>query len=129
MDFLGKGYAYPMQVAGDGKFRLVQGLNKVRAGIYCILDTPVGTRIGLRDFGCRIHELNFENDEDMTAEVAKFYVQEALNQWEPRIEEITEDNVKVWFEESKMLISITYNVKNYNVEDNIVFPYHIKGAA
>lgn len=126
--FLGRGYDYPLKLAGDGKFKMVEGPEKVRASIYAILDTPVGTRIMLREFGCRIHEINFNNDEDVTAALAEFYTREALEQWEPRIE-VPEDGISITFQDSKMYIHIRYTIIETNTEDNMVYPFHLEEVA
>lgn len=127
-DFIGKGYAYPLQLGGDGKFKVVTGDDKVKASIAAILDTPVGTRYMLRDFGCRIHELNFENDTTVTATLAEFFVREALERWEKRIT-IPDDGIIIVFEDDIMWIDITYTLNETNSEENMVYPYYIQEAA
>lgn len=128
-NFLGRGYDFPLRIGGDGKFKMVSGNDKIKASIRAILSTPVGTRIMNREFGCRIHELNFDNDQDITAVLADYYTREALVRWEPRIiipDE--EEGIVVWFEGPKMFISITYTIIETNTEDNIVYPFHMKEA-
>lgn len=127
-DFIGTGYAFPLQIGGDGKFKLVSGDEKINASLAAIFTTPTGSRIMLREFGWRGHELNFENPDDVVIELARFYSVEAIERWEPRIE-VTEDDVEIEIDEDVMLVRITYSVRDSNVEGNFVYPHHRKGAA
>jgi len=128
-DFIGRGFDFPLQLGGDGKFRLVTGNDKIKASLRAILSTPVGERIMNREFGCRIHEINFENQTPATTALAQFYVMQAIQRWEPRIT-VEDDGVEVAYDEADVYISITYTINESNTEDNVVFPYaELRGAA
>jgi len=128
-DFIGRGFDFPLQLGGDGKFRLVTGNDKIKASLRAILSTPVGERIMNREFGCRIHEINFENPTPATTALAQFYVRQAIQRWEPRIT-VEDDGVEVTYDEADVYISITYTINESNTEDNVVFPYaELRGAA
>lgn len=127
-DFIGSGYDFPLRLGGDGKFQMVSGDEKINASLAAIFMTPTGSRLMLREFGWRGHELNFENSDDVVIELAKFYTVEAIERWEPRIE-VTEDDIEVEMGDDVMFIKITYTVRDGNVEGNYVYPHNIRGAA
>ena len=43
------------------------------------------------DYGCDIHRLIFSPNDDTTAGLAIYYVQRALDRWEPRVEVLQPD--------------------------------------
>lgn len=62
--------------------------------IYNILMTPKGTLPGKPLFGSRIHELLFNQIDDMTISLLKSIIKEAIQDWEFRIN-ITDIDVTV----------------------------------
>lgn len=127
-DFIGTGYAFPLQTGGDGKFKLVSGDDKINASLAAIFTTPTGSRIMNREFGWRGHELIFENPDDVVIELARFYSVEAIERWEPRIV-VTDDDIEIEMDEDVMFVKVTYTVIDSNVEGNYVYPHYLRGAA
>jgi len=73
--------------------RIKTDVDLINEGIYRVIRTHAwspetktgGERVGQPDFGSRLHELPFEQNDYITHELAKRFIQEALERWEPRI--------------------------------------------
>jgi phage baseplate assembly protein W len=127
-DFLGVGWAFPVELDARRRFALARHERDIEQAIQMILLTPPGQRVMRPTFGCQIHELIFAPNDSTTAGLAAYYVQDALVMWEPRIEvtdvqvEIDPDN------QERMLITISYDIKATHDSRSLVFPfYHIPG--
>src|SRR5881392_1818175 len=84
-DFLGVGWAFPVQVDARGRIALARHERDIEEAIRLILLTPPGQRVMRPEFGCRVHDLIFAPNDATTAGLAAYYVEEALGMWEPRI--------------------------------------------
>src|SRR5688500_12417553 len=84
-DFLGVGWAFPVQLDARRRFALARHERDIEEAILMILLTPKGQRVMRPEFGCRIHDLIFAPNDDTTMGMADYYVREALAFWEPRI--------------------------------------------
>jgi phage baseplate assembly protein W len=127
-DFLGTGWAFPVQIDAHGRIALAHQERDIEEAIRIILLTPKGQRMMRPEFGCQIHDLLFASDDASTAGLAAYYVEEALGMWEPRIR-VLEANVQPDFEHrGRLLIDITYEIKATHDRRSLVFPfYHIPG--
>ena len=125
--FLGRGLRFPLQTEA-GKVATVEGDESIREAIYIILSTPLGERVMNLDFGCRIHELLFAPNNNSTSHLAVFYVKEALQKWEPRIEV---NEVKAGFDPvhtNLLQIDIHYTIRSRNTRANLVYPFYLQGG-
>ncbi len=59
---------------------------KIVQSIEIILLTEQGTRFFMPQFGSRLHLLLFEMNEELTEDLAKIIVREAIETWEDRVE-------------------------------------------
>src|SRR5215213_8728668 len=110
-DFLGSGWAFPVRLDERRRVELVGGARDIEQAILIILLTTRGQRPRRPEFGCRIHDLVFAPNDGTTAGLARYYVEEALAMWEPRI---TVRDVAVAPDaqaSERMLITITYEIK------------------
>ena len=78
------------------------------------------------DFGCRVHELIFAPNNQNTASLASFYVQEALVKWEPRIREVYVDAQPDPMNDNALQIDVRYKVIVTNSVGNMVFPFYLR---
>ena len=123
--FLGTGWKYPLKIDKRGDVSLSQYEENVKESIWIILSTAPGERLMHPDFGCNIHELIFAPNDASTAGLARFYVEDALVRWEPRIDV---EAVEVQADLSKpelLLISIRYQVRTTDSRFNLVFPFYL----
>ena len=124
--FLGRGWSFPPNVESDGKIGMVAYEEDIRQAIRIILGTNPGERVMRPDFGAGLNVYVFEPVNRTTIELVKTRVEEALIDWEPRIdvEEVivtTDEN-----ELNKLLIDVTYRVRATNSLYNLVYPFHLQ---
>lgn len=123
-DFLGSGWAFPVQVVG-GKVAMAAGELDIRQAIGLILDTAFGERLMRPDFGCAIQELVFAAQNETTYHLAAHYVQKALAEWEPRIEVEAVRAARDPARAAVLLISIDYVIRSKNQRANLVYPFYL----
>jgi uncharacterized protein len=123
-DFLGSGWAFPVEVDQRGRIALASQETDIEQSIRIILLTPKGQRTMRPDFGCHIHELVFAQNDGATAGLAVHYVTEALNMWEPRIRVIEVKASSDESDPSRLLIDIEYEIKATFDRRSLVFPFY-----
>jgi phage baseplate assembly protein W len=126
-EFLGQGLAFPLQINQQGGIALARGEHDIEQAIRIILGTAPGERVMRPEFGCRIHELVFAPDNAATRGLAVYYVEEALERWEPRI---TLQQVNITSEPQQdgvLLVEIKYLIKDTYDERSIVYPFYLTG--
>ncbi len=126
-EFLGQGWNFPTQINSRGGIGLVGGEHDIEQSIRIILETSPGERVMRPEFGCRIHELVFAPNDAATEGLLIHYIEEALAQWEPRIEvqevEIDSDSQN----SATLLAEITYLIKDTHDPRSIVYPFFLMG--
>jgi uncharacterized protein len=124
--FLGKGWAFPVQLNTDREVLLLSDEEKIAEAIQIILCTAPGERLMHPDFGCGIHDYVFAPNNVRTAGLIRFHVEDALNRWEPRI---NLEEVQVQpdpGDPAVILVSITYRVKSTDSRYNMVYPFYLE---
>lgn len=124
-DFLGKGWRHPVSIK-NGKIVSSVGEDSIKEAIIIILSTAKGERVMRPDFGCKINELVFAPNNNSTASLVNFYIKEALQKWEPRIEVL--DVSAAPDEDEKIIVNIEYLVKTTNTKSNLVYPFYLDGS-
>lgn len=125
-EFLGTGWSFPIQADPlSGRIRTVSQEEDIQQAIRLILMTRPGERVMRPEFGCRIYEYLFGTADYTSLSGMRHAVEEALENWEPRI---TEVNVNVRLENGEsgfILIEIDYRVRTTNNPYNLVFPFYL----
>ena len=124
-DILGRGFAFPLQVNTVGGIRESMLAQKVEQSILIILGTQHGERVMRPTFGCNLRSLVFAPNNAATASLARFYVEEGMTTWEPRI---VLDDVRVENDNrnGRLLISIDYRIKSTYESRNLVYPFYLQ---
>jgi len=123
-DVLGTGWAFPPRVDARGRVAFARQERDVEEAIRIILLTPKGQRVMRPEFGCRIHDLAFAPNNASLTGLASYYVEEALNMWEPRIR-VEEVRARVDVETpERLLIDIKYQIKATADRRSLVFPFY-----
>ena len=122
--YLGRGWAFPLQLNVQGGIQLRSEAQKVRESIWLILRTELGERVYRPDFGSRLSELMFAPMSTDTLLEIRLYVREALEKWESRIllDRVITDADPV---RGRVDIIITYRLKNYLDIHNFVYPFYL----
>ena len=98
------------------------GFEKIHHSIFTILSTRVGERIFLPEFGSRLHFLIFEQNNAVFADLADFYIRDALKKWEKRID-VTKVYINIIQKGNVVPIRIYYKIRNSNISGSYVYPF------
>jgi Phage baseplate assembly protein W len=90
-----------------------------------ILGTQHGERLMRPTFGANLKSLVFAPNNPATAHLARFYVEEALRTWEPRIL-VNEVHVQNDDAGGRLTIEIHYRIKATNEPQNLVYPFYLQ---
>jgi len=126
--FLGVGWAFPPQLEADSTIAMVAYEEDIRQAIIIIMETEPGERVMRPDFGAGLNRFVFEPLNTTTMALIQKRVEEALIDWEPRIDVI---EVKVTMdqnEQNKLWIDMIYRVRATNTLHNLVYPFYLKEA-
>jgi uncharacterized protein len=125
VEFIGRGWAFPVHTDATGSVALVGGDREIVESIRLILGTAPGERPMRPEFGCAIHDLVFAPADAATAGQIAYEVRVSLEKWEPRI---TLTDVVVSFEaveSGTLFIDIRYTIRDTNDPRNLVFPFYV----
>jgi uncharacterized protein len=125
-EFLGKGLRFPVSINLNGGVSSSVLEENVRQSIFVILGTAPGERIQRPDFGCRIHDLMFAPNTDITAARAEVYCEEAIYKYEPRVEKVVVRAAPNSDQPNRLDIRIEYVVAGKNDKRNLVFPFYLR---
>ena len=124
-ELLGRGWKYPFMLDERHEVALSEGEDDIQEAIWIILSTAFGERLMHPDFGCGIHDLVFAPNNTGTAGLARYYVEDALVRWEPRID-IEEVEVQADPAQPELLlISVSYRVRSTDSRYNLVYPFYL----
>ncbi|MHB9131177.1 MAG: GPW/gp25 family protein [Armatimonadota bacterium] len=127
-DLLGQGLQYPFHFHRQfGGASISTATSRDHAHIHESLRQILGTRLGERvmhpDFGSRLHELVFEPHDAILYGLIRHAVREAITRWEPRIVITDIQLVPDVNDAHLVLVSITYQLIQHQVEGNFVYPF------
>ena len=124
-DILGQGLAFPLKINLRGGIRQFRHQQKIEQSIRIILGTQHGERLMRPDFGCNLKSLVFAPNNTATANLARYYVEEGLTRWEPRIilDEVFVENDN---SHGRLMIHIQYRIKSTYEPQNLVFPFYLE---
>jgi len=125
-DFLGKGLRFPVSINLNGGVSSSQLEENVRQSIFIILGTAPGERLFRPDFGCRIHDLMFAPNNDITAARAEVYCEEELYKYEPRISSVACSAMAHPDQPNRLDVRVEYVIAGKNDKRNLVFPFYLK---
>ncbi|GAB2618781.1 GPW/gp25 family protein [Pseudactinotalea suaedae] len=125
VDFVGRGFAWPMRVDHTGALALTSGSSDLDDAIRVVLLTAPGERVMRPEFGCRIWDLLFEPITANLIGLIREAVRDALAQWEPRIEVLGVEPVQDEDATGLVRIRIDYRVRATNDRRNLVYPFYV----
>lgn len=124
MDFLGRGWAFPL-AAGPRGPRYADGADKIRQSIWLILSTAKGERPMLPDFGAGIHDLVFSANTAGLRGLVAANVRDALTRWEPRVDVLDVTVESPADARNRLIISIGCRIRANNAALNLVYPFFL----
>lgn len=111
--------------SGKYKNNVISGEEKINESIYSILSTRLGERLFLPEFGSKLHQILFEPNDLIRADLAKVYIKDALDKWEKRINLISVELEEVDYDTNTLPIVIYYRIANSNVTGSYVYPFNL----
>lgn len=127
-DILGRGVRFPFRPGPNGGFSLIEGEDDVAQSIRMILSTALGERQMRFDFGSSLPQLIFQPITSSTLVEIEESARQALRDWERRIVVRTVAAVVDPDIESKVTLTIEYDIPRTNARGNLVFPFYLQGA-
>ena len=123
-DYLGTGLSFPLRINVQGELKTDSGDRNLIESIATILNTKLGERVYRPNFGCRLSDLTFAPMNPQTILLARIYVEEALNRWEPGIV-VTgvfaePDPIK-----GRLDLKIVYRLKDGHDTRSMVYPFYL----
>lgn len=124
-DFLGVGCHFPLK-PDDGQIKMAHHEDSIRQSIWMILSTSRGERVMRPDFGCDIHDLVFGVNSAAAAGAVAGAVEDALIEWESRIDVLAVNAFPDPERPNYLLIEVSYQVRSTNSRYNLVYPFYLE---
>ena len=127
--FLGRGWSFPPAFdRTSGGVRMLEREDDVASSLEILLSTARGERIMVPQYGCNMDELVFENLDTRMRTLMADKIASAILYHEPRIdlERVALDDDPAEMLEGRVLIGVTYRVRETNSRFNFVFPYYVE---
>lgn len=124
VDFIGRGWAYPLTVKPNGSVATTEGVARLEQAMYIILLTYLGERPMRPLFGSRLRDFIFHGVSQTSSVLIAQEVKRAIESCEPRVvvdsvEALPMDGAYGGFD-----IDIRYTVKATNDEGNLLVPFY-----
>lgn len=122
--FLGVGWSFPLAAQG-GQASMAQYEEDVRQALRIILLTNPGERIMRPTFGAGLNSFQFEPANSTTLHLIRTRVEDAIVDWESRVDvlgvSVSADPARL----GSVLIDIRYRVRLTNTVGNLVYPFYL----
>jgi phage baseplate assembly protein W len=127
-EIIGTGWAFPLRVDGRGGIAMAKGETDIEQAIRLILGTAKGERRMRPTFGCAIHDLVFAPNDESTWGLARYYVEDSLEMWEPRIDLVFIHVGPNQDQDNRLDIEIRYQVRATKDARTLVYPFYLVNA-
>jgi uncharacterized protein len=124
-EFLGRGIRFPFVPDDTGALGYTEADENVEQSLRILLQTRVGERLMRGEFGTRIPELLFYPGSEQNLRALEREVENAVVEWEPRIELLEATAEQDSADDSHVTVSISYRVLSSNTRQSVVFPFYL----
>jgi Bacteriophage baseplate protein W len=124
---LGRGISFPPRVGADGRIAWSVGDDNIRDAIEVILQTDLGERLRLPDFGAGIGQFLFEPNTPATQTQLADRITRALATWEPRIAVQSVDVATDPTDAEAAIATITYRLVATQTSSSITLTVGLAG--
>lgn len=123
----GRSIAFPPKIGADGRMAWSQGPQNIRESIQLILQTEPGERIMQPNFGAGLGQFLFEANTTATRRLIRARVENALQQWEPRIQlsEVSVDPAPA--DPQQVVITLTYELVSTGTAEQLALTVTLGG--
>jgi uncharacterized protein len=125
---LGRGVRFPFRPGIDGRLSFIDGEDVVAQSIRLILSTALGERQMRYEFGSDLPRMIFEPITSSTLVRIEEGARNALRDWEARIRVVSVNAEPDADLESKVNLTIVYDIPRTNSRRNLVFPFYLQGG-
>ncbi len=125
---LGRGVRFPFRPGTDGGFSLIEGEDNVAQAMVLILATALGERQMRFQFGSRLPRMIFEPINAATLAALESAASDALRDCERRIRMLDVHADPDADVQSKVNLTISYQILKTNRRGNLVFPFYLSGG-
>jgi phage baseplate assembly protein W len=108
-----------IRISSTGGIAMVAEQAAVRQSILLLLTTRPGERVMRPDYGCDLQRLVFSPNDATTHGLAIYYVRQALQRWEPRIDILGLDATSNKGDPGRMDIILEYRVLKTARRENL----------
>jgi phage baseplate assembly protein W len=129
-DFLGKGLKYPFRfqsVSGGTEVSTATSRehDHIQESILQILGTRPGERLMNPEFGSKLYDLVFEQNDEVLKGLIRHYVIDAIKRWEKRviITGVTFDDTPQNIDRNLLSVRISYRVIQSQAKGTLVYPF------
>jgi phage baseplate assembly protein W len=126
-DFLGNGLKFPFRfqsIYGGAEVSAATSRehHHIKESILQILGTRLGERLMNPEFGSRLHDLVFEQNDEVLKGLIRHYVIDAIKRWEKRVTvtAVFFDPSPQNIDRNSLSVRITYCIIQSQVEGNFV---------
>lgn len=119
--YLGVGLTSPMVLSNAGVWATQSEEALVIQSIQRILTTPVGFRLMLPEYGSRLHQLKFEQNDSVLKALLERFIRESIEKWEKRCKFVS---VETSLSNDVAQCSITCRILASNEVFSFIFPFY-----
>ena len=123
--FLGTGWSFPPTFIKQNKgMGTISDVEDINSSLHILLSTRLGERVMQPEYGCNLDMMLFETMNSSMKTYIKNLVENAILDYEPRInlEQVNVDTSRE--NEGLLLIEIDYKVRTTNTRHNYVYPFY-----
>lgn len=110
-----------LRISSTGGIELIHEEASIRQSMLLLMSTRPGERVMRPDYGCELHKLIFSPNDETSAGLAIYYVKQALNKWEPRIDILKVDADANPLDPTRLDIMLIYRVRTTQKTDELTF--------
>lgn len=124
---LGRGWEYPIQYE-QGKFAQRGDALSVRAAVFYVLSTRVGSRFMRPKFGSMLYTLLFDGLTDETIQLAEVFAEDAIRQWVPRVQSVRCRGRINSANDHQLDLFIECRLIDSSVPEAFIYPFYVQGG-
>jgi phage baseplate assembly protein W len=125
-DFLGTGWSFPPTFSRfNYTVEMVSDDADIHESLWILFSTKLGERIMVPTYGTGLWRLVFRALTTTLMSQMKNMVEQAILNWEPRIDvdEVTVNADPT--DEGRVLINVVYTIRKTNTRSNMVYPFYL----
>lgn len=120
--YIGSGITFPIELNTSGRVDIKTGVDLINSAIKNIFAYPRSFRFYHEEFGCRIHEVLDEPDDNVSEALAIHFIRESLRDWEKRIDL---KSIKVLDNQHAFMnVEVIYSVSQQRPDEVLIFPFY-----